>query len=286
MLFSFLVTLREGIEIALVVTILLGYLRGINQKRHFREIWLGVAAAAALSLAVGGGLEAASQQLSGRVLEAFVGATTLFAVGVLTWMVFWMKRQSAGISKELRHQVDTALSSGSVLALMLLAFSAVAREGIETALFLFAGSSQGASATQFVGGGVAGFALAGAAGVALYYGAARLPLRPFFLVTGIAVIVLAAGLLANGVGALHEAALLTNIGARPWDTEAAISMTSTMGKFLHTVLGYDSAPALAQIAAYWAYLLVVLGAFLAWPAPKPKGMRGEGARAAPTTGET
>ncbi|MDE3094726.1 MAG: FTR1 family protein [Chloroflexota bacterium] len=279
MLFSLLVTLREGIEIALIVTILLGYLRNINQKRHFREVWIGVAAAAALSLAVGAGLEAASRDLSGRVLEGFAGFTSLIAVAVLTWMVFWMKRQSAGISKELRQRVDAALSGGSVLALALLAFTSVAREGIETTLFLFAGSAQAASGTQFVAGGIAGFALAGAAGVALYYGAARLPLKPFFLVTGIAVIVLAAGLLANSVGALHEAALLTNVGVRPWDTEAAISMTSTMGKFLHTVLGYDSAPAMAQIAAYWAYLVVVLGAFLAWPAPKRKAPPSESAQA-------
>lgn len=268
MLFSLLVTLREGLEIALVVTILLGYLRNINQKRHFREVWIGVAAAVALSLGVGAGLEVASREMSGRALEAFEGFTMLFAVGVLTWMVFWMKRQSAGISRELRTQVDAALSGGSVLALSLLAFSSVAREGIETTLFLFAGSTQ-TSGPQFVAGGVAGFAIAAAAGVALYYGAARLPLKQFFLLTGLAVIVLAAGMLANSVNALHEAALLTNVGSRPWDTETTISMTSTMGKFLHTVLGYDSAPAMAQIGVYWTYLVVVLAAYLAWPQRLP-----------------
>jgi high-affinity iron transporter len=272
-LFSLLVTLREGLEIALIVTILLGYLRNINQKRHFREVWLGVAAAAALSLAFGIGLEIASRELSGRVLEAFEGFTMLFAVAVLKWMVFWMKRQSAGISRELRHEIDVALSSGSVMALGLLAFSSVAREGVETTLFLFAGSTSGASGTQFIAGGIAGFAIAAAAGVVLYYGAARLPLKPFFLATGVAVIVLAAGLLANSISDLHEAALLTNIGTRPWDTEATISMTSTMGKFLHTVLGYDSAPAWSQIVAYWTYLVVVLGAYIAWPASKPKAPR-------------
>ena len=141
MLFSFLVTLREGIEIALVITILLGYLRKLDQKQHFREIWIGVAAAAALSLGFGVVLEMTSRELSGRVLEAFEGITMLFAVAVLTWMVFWMKRQSAGISAELRSHIDSALSAGSVMALALLAFSAVAREGLETALFLFAGST-------------------------------------------------------------------------------------------------------------------------------------------------
>ena len=269
MLFSFLVTLREGIEIALVVTILLGYLRNINQKGHFGQIWAGVALATILSIALGAGLELTSRELSGRVLEAFEGFTMLFAVVVLTWMVFWMKRQSAGISRALQHQVDNALSNGSVVTLALLAFSAVAREGIETTLFLFAGSTNNGSGVEFVGGGLLGFAIAGAAGVAIYYGAARLPLRQFFLVTGVIVVVLAAGMLANGLNALHEAALITDLGARPWDSETTISMTSTMGKFLHTVLGYDSAPATAQIVLYWAYTVIVLGAYLFLPVGKP-----------------
>jgi len=265
MLFSFLVTLREGIEIALVVTILLGYLRNIDQKRHFRQIWTGVALAAVLSLALGAGLEATSRELSGRVLEAFEGFTMLFAVVVLTWMVFWMKRQSSGISRDLKHRVDSALSNGSVTALALLAFSAVAREGIETTLFLFAGSTNSGSGVEFELGGLLGFAIAGAAGVAIYYGAARLPLRQFFLVTGVIVVVLAAGMLANGLNALHEAALISDLGTRPWDSETTLSMTSTMGKFLHTVLGYDSAPATAQIVLYWAYTIIVLGAYLFLP---------------------
>jgi high-affinity iron transporter len=273
MLFSLLVTLREGIEIALVVTILLGYLRNINQKRHFRQVWIGVVLAALLSVAFGAVLEITSRELSGRVLEAFEGFTMLFAVAVLTWMVFWMKRQSAGISRELRSQIDSALSRGSVMALALLAFSAVAREGFETVLFLFAGSTNAGSTVEFVGGGVLGFAIAAAAGVVLYYGAARLPLRQFFLVSGVVVVVLAAGMLANSLAELHEAALIGDIGSRPWDTESTISMTSTMGKFLHTVLGYDSAPATLQIGVYWAYLVVVLGAFLFMPASKPAEMR-------------
>lgn len=284
MLFSLLVTLREGIEIALVITILLGYLRNIDQKRHFREIWIGVGLAAALSLAFGVGLEITSRELNGRVLEAFEGFTMLFAVAVLTWMVFWMKRQSAGISRELRSQIDGALSHGSVAALALLAFTAVVREGIETTLFLFAGSTSGASGTQFVLGGVLGFGIAAAAGAILYYGAARLPLRQFFLGSGIIVILLAAGLLSNALANLHAAAIIDNVGRRPWDTEATISMTSTMGKFLHTVLGYDSAPALAQIALYWSYTIIVLGAYLLIPAGKPPALRssahlGEGALA-------
>ena len=210
MLFSLLVTLREGLEIALVVTILLGYLRKIDQKQHFRQIWIGVGAATLLSLAFGFVLEVTSREMNGRALETFEGAAMLFAVAVLTWMVFWMKRQSAGISGELRHQIDSALSGGSVFALSLLAFSAVAREGFETTLFLFAGSTN-TSGTQFVLGGVIGFAIAAIAGVILYYGAAKLPLRQFFLASGVAVIILAAGLLSNGLSELITPALLRTL---------------------------------------------------------------------------
>lgn len=269
MLFSFFVTAREGLEIALIITILLGYLRSINQKRHFREIWYGVAAAAALSLAVGVGLELASSELDGRLLAAFEGFTMLFAVAVLTWMLFWMKRNSAGISKELRHRIDVALSGGSMAALALLAFSSVGREGIETTLFLFAGSTNESSDALFVTGGVLGFLIAAAAGIGLYYGSAKLPLRQFFLGSAIVLMVLAAGLLTNALSELHEATLIRELGSRPWDTESFISMTSTLGKFLHTVLGYDSAPAIAQIVLYWAYLVAVLGAYLFWPTPRP-----------------
>ena len=269
MLFSLLVTAREGIEIALIVTILLGYLRRIDQKRYFREIWYGVGAAAVLSLVIGIGLELASRELDGRVLEAFEGFTMLFAVAVLTWMLFWMKRHSAGISGELRHQINTALSRGSVVALTLLAFSSVGREGLETVLFLFAGSNSGSSDVMFILGGVAGFALAVAVGVVLYYGSAKLPLRQFFFASAVALMVLAAGMLSNALMELQEAALLSELGPRPWDTESIISATSDLGKFLHTILGYDSAPTLAQITLYWAYLAAVLSVYVAWPSPTP-----------------
>ncbi len=275
MLFSLLVTVREGLEIALIVTILLGYLRSVNQKQQFKAIWAGVGAAAGLSVAVGAGLEIASQELDGRILEAFEGFTMLFAVAVLTWMLFWMKRQAAGFSQDLRQRMDSALSRGSMAALVLLAFSSVGREGVETALFLFAGSTNQSSNLAFAGGGVAGFALAAALGVVLYYGSSRLPLRQFFLGSGIVLMVLAAGLLANALADLHEATLISNLGNRPWDTDTTISMTSDLGKLLHTVLGYDSAPAVLQIAVYWGYLLVVGGAYLAWPLrlrrPAPAG---------------
>ncbi len=267
MLFSFIVTLREGLEIAFVLAILFGYLRGIGRREHFRELWMGAGVAALACVGIGVVLTVASRELEGRVVEAFEGFTMLFAVGVLTWMVFWMKAQSVGISHELRERVDRAIGTGSVLALALLAFSAVGREGLETTLFLFAGSTAADSGPGFVAGGLAGFALAAAAGIALYYGSHRLPLRAFFTISAIVVIVLAAGLLSTAVAELKEAGILTNLGVRPWDVDALVSMTSTTGKFLHALLGYDSAPTLVQIILYWTYLS---GSLLFYLMPVPR----------------
>ncbi len=265
MVFSLLVTAREGLEMALIVTILLGYLRSIGHKEHFREIWIGVIAAAVLSVGLGAGLEVASREMDARVREGFEGFTMLFAVAVLTWMLFWMKRQSAGISRELREKVDTALTGGSVLALSLLAFSAVGREGLETALFLFAGSTRQGSDLGFAVGGVMGFALAAGVGAVLYYGASRLPIKQFFTISGIILMILAAGLLTNGLTELHGATIIPNLGMRPWDTDNIIPMTSSLGKYLHALVGYDSAPAISQIVLYWFYLALVVTAYMAYP---------------------
>lgn len=265
MTFSFLVTLREGVEMALIVAILLGYLRSVGGRQHFRAIWLGVGVAAAVCIAIGVALEVVSKELDKRVVEAFEGFAMIFAVIVLTGMALWMKRQAAGISAELRASVDTALSTGSVTALVLLAATSVGREGLETVLFLFAGSTSGVSGPEYLLGGVLGFAVAGVVGVGIYQGTTWLPIRWFLLVSGVVVLVLAAGLLANSVTKLYEAAIITDLGSRPWDTDGFISITSTEGKFLNTLLGYDSAPSVLQLALYWTYLTAAVAAFLFLP---------------------
>lgn len=267
MAFSFLVTLREGVEMALIVAILLGYLRNIGQRRHFKEVWAGVALAAVVCVAIGAGLELASTELDKRVVEAFEGFTMIFAVIILTGMALWMRRQAAGVSAELRAQVDQALNRGSVTAMVLLAASSIGREGLETTLFLFAGSTN-SSGAPFIMGGVLGFAVAAIIGVGIYHGSSRLPLKQFFTFSGVAIIVIAAGLLANSVVKLYEAAIITNLGDRPWDTDHLISITSNLGKFLNTLLGYDSAPSMLQIGLYWGYLVFALALFLFMPVAK------------------
>ncbi|MGE5595647.1 MAG: FTR1 family iron permease [Hyphomicrobiales bacterium] len=268
--FSFLVTLREGVEMALIIAILLGYLRSIDQRQYFKYIWAGVAVAAAICIAIGAGIEIASREMDKRIVEAVEGFGMIFAVIVLTGMAFWMKQQARGISAELRAHVDKALGTGSVTALVLLAATSVGREGLETVLFLFAGSSTSDGGPDFVLGGVLGFAVAAVIGAIIYAGSTRFPLKLFFQVSGVTIIFIGAGLLANSVVKLYEAAIISNLGSRPWDTESFISITSNLGKFLNTLVGYDSAPSTLQIGLYWGYLVLALGAFLFLPMGKPR----------------
>lgn len=261
MIFSLLVALREGVEIALIVAIVLGYLARTGRMEHARQVWAGVACAAALCVALGAVLEFTAASLSGQVLEAFEGFTMLFAVGVLTWMVLWMKRQAASMGRHLREQVDAAVRGGSATALVLLVFSAVAREGLETVLFLFAGA-RNASPAEYVAGGVLGFGIAAGIGYMVYRGSSRLPMRQFFLVSGVALIVLAAGLVSNALAELREAQIITLQGPRVWDMDAVLSMNTELGRLLQAVFGYHSAPTLLQFLAYWLYLLGTLSLFL------------------------
>ncbi len=264
MLYSFLIILREGFEIALVLAIVLGYLRRTGNREHFRAVWTGAIAAGALSLGAAAALEVTATELSGSAQEAFEGFTMLFAVGVLTWMVFWMRRQAASIGRDLRHQVDIAIQRGSLIALISIAFVAVLREGLETVLLLFAGASaqRGDSTELFLLGAFAGAAIASALGYLVYRGSNVLPLRQFFTATGVIVIVIAAGLLSNGIAELQESGFISNLGTRPWDTDAFLSQTTTLGKFLHTLVGYDSAPTWGQIVLYWSYLIAGVSAFV------------------------
>ena len=264
MFYSFLIVLREGFEIALVLAIVLGYLMRTGNRDVFRAVWLGAGAAALLCLIAGSLLEITSSSLSNTAQEAFEGGTMLFAAGVLTWMVFWMRRQAASIGRDLRHQVDVALEGGSLTALVGLAFLAVLREGLETVLLLFAGASaeRGDSASGFLGGALLGAICAAVLGYLVYRGSHLIPLRQFFTVTGLVVLVIAAGLISTGIAELQNSGVISNLGTRPWDTDAFLSQATTLGKFLHTLIGYDSAPTWGQIILYWSYLIVGLSAFV------------------------
>ncbi len=261
MVYSLLITSREGLEAGLILAITFSYLARIEQKRYWPHIWMGAGLAFGASLAAGIALEATATNLSGTAQEAMEGGAMLLAVVVLTAMIFWMKRQAASIGAHLRQQVDMALRSGSALALAALAFTAVGREGLETVLFLFAGSPTTDSGSLYWTGAGAGLAIAAVLSYVVYASAARLPLGTFFNITGIVLIVLAAGLLVNGLKELHEIGVISTLGPHLWDTYYIIADNSELGRFLGTIFGYDSSPYLGLVVAYLSYLVLALAFF-------------------------
>jgi high-affinity iron transporter len=202
---TFVITLREGFEATLIVGLILAYLVKTGQRQHAVAVWWGVAAAAVTSLAIGATLFISVGELEGTGEMIYEGSAMIFAAAVVTWMAFWMRKQAATIGAHLREQVSESLRSGSAIALASVAFIGVAREGLETALFLFA-STQDSGPFLATSGGVLGLAAAIGLGVAVYRGALRLDLRKFFTVTSLLVIAFAAYLIFGGIHEFGEAA--------------------------------------------------------------------------------
>jgi high-affinity iron transporter len=257
---AFLMT-REGLEASLIVGIVLGYLSKTENQRFFRFIWLGTAAAVAASVATGAALFFTIGELEGRSEQIFEGLAMLSAVAVLTWMIFWMRKQAANIKRELEAKLASAIAAGSAMGLAAVVFFAVLREGWETALFLFAiGESSTPLATGI--GAVVGLTISISLGVAIYMGSRRLNLRQFFTATGILLIVFAAGLLAHATHEFQEAGLLPQTIEHLWNTNAFVSENSHFGKFLTALFGYNGDPSALEVGVWAAYLTMTLGFFL------------------------
>jgi high-affinity iron transporter len=271
-----LIMVREGFEAALIVAILAVYLRRIDRLDLRRAMWQGVGIAVAISVVAGVVLDQAVGGLSGdNRLRAFA-AISLFAAGVLTWMVFWMRQHARSISGDLRRKIDTALETGNVrLAVMAVAFFAVLREGLEAALFLVATATTEDGWEVLVGGAI-GLAIAVALGVMVNVFGRRLPLRLFFQVTGMIIIVFAAGLLSRTVMFLQSAGDLAIVWNNVYDLTAYDWLTTRteVGKFLGALFGWDPRPSIEQVVVYLGYLIPVSYLFLrgarpAAPAPAP-----------------
>ena len=259
---AFFVTLREGLEAALIVSIVLAYLTRIGASRDSRRaVWAGTGLAMAVSIATGAALFFTVGELEGRAEQIFEGTAMFAAVAFLTWMVFWMRRQAAGMRQSLETRVRDALVSGSTIGLAGLVFVAVVREGWETALFLFAVTERTSPAVTAVGS-VLGLVAAVLLGVAFYRGSRRLNLRQFFAVTGALLIVFAAGLLAHGVHEFQEAGLLPITVEHLWDTNSAVSEDSRAGQLLTALFGYNGNPSLLELLAWLSYLSIGLWFFL------------------------
>jgi high-affinity iron transporter len=256
-----LVTTREGLEASLIVGIVLAYLAKTENRNYFRVIWAGTAAAVALSILTGAALFFTVGSLEGRSEQIFEGVAMLSAVAVLTWMIFWMRKQAVNIKKELEAKLAGAIAAGSAIGLASVVFFAVLREGWETALFLFA-ISESSSPLSTTVGAVLGLVLSVSLGIALYMGSRRLNLRQFFTVTGILLIVFAAGLLAHGIHEFQEAGLLPMTIEHVWDTNWIVSEDSRVGEFLKALFGYNGNPSLLEIVAWAGYLVLALVYFI------------------------
>lgn len=255
MLASFLIGLREGMEAALVVGILVAYLVRTGRRAHVRDVWAGVGAAVALSATVGAILTFGPAGLGERAEETLAGILSVLAVGLVTWMVFWMARAARHLKRGLEERLDGAVVTGG-LAVAAVAFLAVAREGVETALFLWAGAGATEGTSPALGAAL-GLAAAVVLGWAVYRGAVRLDLRAFFTWTGFSLIVIAAGVLAYGVHELQEVGLVPGEDATAYDLSGVVAPDSTLGVVLRGLVSYSATPSWATVVVWWGYLGVV-----------------------------
>lgn len=257
MLPAILIGFREGLEAALIVGIVIGYLVKIGQARQTRIAWAGVGAAALVSALVAFGITAVGAKLEGQAEQIFEGTAMFLAVAVLTWMIFWMRTQARTLKMSLEKDIQTAVTSGQAWGLFGLTFVAVFREGVETALLLGA-SALAADGLSTLIGAVIGLALAIALGWAIYASTVRLNLRLFFNVTSVLLLFFAAGLLAHGVHEYQEAGLLPLTIEHVWDINPLLDERSVAGEILKALFGYNGNPSLLEVLSYVAYWVVAL----------------------------
>jgi len=274
---AFVVLFREGFEASLLVAIVLAYLAQIGHRKERRQVWYGVGAAIAVSFVLAGFLFATVGELEGPAEKIFEACALFLAVGFLTYMVLWMRRESRALAGNIRREVDSAVGRGGGLALASLVFVMVLREGVETGLFFF-GITRASTPLQTSIGATAGILAAVGLGYAVYALGTRINLGAFFKYTGAFLIIVAAGLLAQGVVELQEAGIFPAFFHPLWDVSGmpVLGTTSAFGQFLGILVGWDPSPDLLEFSVWLIYLLVVGYAFF-----KPLGSAaGQGAESA------
>ncbi|WP_053641729.1 MULTISPECIES: iron uptake transporter permease EfeU [unclassified Streptomyces] len=260
---NYLIGLREGLEASLIVCILVAYLVKTGRRDALRPVWAGVGVAVGVSLAFGAALEFGSRELTFEAQELLGGSLSVVAVVLVTWMVFWMRRTARHLRAELHGKLDAALGMGTG-ALVVTAFLAVGREGLETALFVWASvraSSDGTAAP--LAGVLLGLLTAVLLGWLFYKGAVRIDLARFFTWTGGMLVVVAAGVLAYGVHDLQEARFLDGLADKAFDVSAAVPPDSWYGTLLKGVFNFQPDPTVLQVTVWALYLVPALALFLA-----------------------
>jgi len=277
---GFLIGLREGVEAALIVAIVLAYVVRTGNGRHIPKIWLGSGAAIILSVALGlvifntvGAFEEPYEQL-------FEGSAMLLAAVVVTWMLFWMRRQSMNLRGELQAAIDRVLSEGTAWGLAVLAFTAVIREGVETALFLAGQATSAATgAGSVLVGAIVGLGAAVLIGWGFYHGSRAIDLRLFFRWTGIALVFIAAGLLSHAVHEFIEVAEIAGIAIigsqTAFDISGILSHDDGIGQFLRAIFGYSARPEVLTLVVHVTYVVAVLALYLRPVRPAPPARRAD-----------
>lgn len=261
---TFVITLREGVEAALIVGIIAAFL--VKEGRHdaLRQMWVGVAIAIVICTAVGVGLDLIGQELPQQEQEAMETVIGVIAVATITYMIVWMTRHSREIKGHLEGEAASALAQGSAMALVGMAFLAVFREGFETSVFLLAAFQDSTDTTAAGAGAILGLIAAVVIGLGLYRGGVRINLSRFFRFTGLVLVFVAAGLLASAAHTAHEAGWITSMQGQALDLSWLVKPGEVSGSLLTGMLGLQPHPVTVEVIVYLAYA-VPMALYVLWP---------------------
>lgn len=261
---TFVIGLREGVEASLIVGIVAAFLNYQGNRKALRYVWVGVGIAVALCTAVGVALQVIDEQLPQRQQEQLETVVGLCAVGIVTFMIFWMRRHAAGLRKDLEESAADAMRTGSVIGLVAMAFFAVLREGLETAVFLLAAFQSADNSLTAGLGALLGILVAVAIGTAIYRGGVKLNLERFFRITAVFLVLVAAGLLASAAHTAHEAGWLNSLQGQAFDLSWLVVPGTVTSSLLTGMLGLQPRPVDVEVLVYVLYAIPML-AFVLWP---------------------
>ncbi len=261
---TFVITLREGVEAALIVGIIAAFLAKEGRTDAMRQMWTGVGVAATLCAIVGVGLDLIGQQLPQKQQEGLESVIAMIAVAAVTYMIVWMRRNARGIKATLEGEAASALAAGSAIALVAMAFLAVLREGFETSVFLLAAFQDSTDTTAAGAGAILGLLAAIAIGLGLYRGGVRINLTRFFRITGLVLVLVAAGLLASAAHTAHEAGWINSLQGQALDLTWLVRPGTISGSLLTGMLGLQPTPTTIEVAVYVAYA-VPMSLYVLWP---------------------
>ncbi len=261
---TFVITLREGVEASLIIGIVAAFLVKEGRRDAMRQMWIGIGVAIALCAAVAVGLDVLGHDLPQRGQEQLETVIGLIAVGAVTYMIVWMRRNARGIKAALEGEAASALAAGSTIALVAMAFLAVLREGFETSVFLLAAFQNSTDTAAASSGGVLGLIAAVAIGLGLYRGGVRINLTRFFRLTGLILVFVAAGLLATAAHTAHEAGWINGLQGQAVDLSWLVQPGTVSGSLLTGMLGLQPQPTAIEVAVYLLYA-VPMAIYVLWP---------------------